>query len=126
MPTPAWLRRSRRTCRERRGSAAALTTPPTSWPPAPRACGRPSRRCSRSVDDQPTAEAVNSQFDRLLEYTEHRLPEVADHLGDTREDLLAFTAFRRRRVATDLVQQPHRTAQPRDPPPHRRRRDLPQ
>ena len=46
-----------------------------------------------SVYDQPTAEAVNAQFDRLIEYTEHRLPEVADHLGDVREDLLAFTAF---------------------------------
>ena len=28
-------------------------------------------------------------------------------------------------LAPDLVQQPQRTAQPRDPPPHRRRRDLP-
>ncbi len=43
--------------------------------------------------DQPTAEAVNAQFDRLLEYTEGRLPDVADHLGDAREDLLAFTTF---------------------------------
>ncbi|TCW19333.1 mutator family transposase [Dietzia cinnamea] len=46
-----------------------------------------------SVYDQPTAEAVNAQFDRLLDYTEGRLPEVADHLGDAREDLLAFIAF---------------------------------
>lgn len=46
-----------------------------------------------SVYDQPTADAVNAQFDRLLEYTEGRLPEVADHLGDAREDLLAFTTF---------------------------------
>ena len=46
-----------------------------------------------SVYDQPTADAVNAQFDRLLEYTEDRLPEVADHLGDAREDLLAFAAF---------------------------------
>ncbi len=34
-----------------------------------------------SVYDQPTAEAVNAQFDRLLEYTEGRLPDVADHLA---------------------------------------------
>ena len=40
-----------------------------------------------------TGDAVNAQFDRLLEYTEDRLPEVADHLGDARDDLLAFAAF---------------------------------
>jgi len=28
-------------------------------------------------------------------------------------------------VASDLVEQPQRTAHPGDPPPHRRRRDLP-
>ncbi len=46
-----------------------------------------------SVYDQPTATAVHEQFDRLLEYTDGRLHEVADHLGDAREDLLAFTGF---------------------------------
>ena len=43
--------------------------------------------------DQPNDTAVHEQFDRLLEYTEGRLPDVAEHLGDAREDLLAFTVF---------------------------------
>ncbi|WP_197481981.1 transposase, partial [Rhodococcus sp. HS-D2] len=46
-----------------------------------------------SVYDQPNDTAVHEQFDRLLEYTEGRLPDVAEHLGDAREDLLAFTVF---------------------------------
>ena len=53
------------------------------------------------------------------------LPEVHAHLDAAREEILAFTAFPKRPVAPDLVEQPQRTAQPRDPPPHRRRRDLP-
>ena len=113
LPGAAWQR-----CRTHYSANLMAVCPKSMWPAV--------KAMLHSVYDQPTAEAVNAQFDRLLEYTEGRLPEVADHLGDAREDLLAFTAFRRRRVATDLVQQPHRTAQPRDPPPHRRRRDLPQ
>ena len=113
LPGAAWQR-----CRTHYAANLMAVCPKSMWPAV--------KAMLHSVYDQPTAEAVNAQFDRLLDYTEGRLPEVADHLGDAREDLLAFTAFRRRRVATDLVQQPHRTAQPRDPPPHRRRRDLPQ
>lgn len=46
-----------------------------------------------AVYDQPDAASVNAQFDRLLEQTSERLPEVADHLAAAREDVLAFTAF---------------------------------
>jgi len=46
-----------------------------------------------SVYDQPDAAAVHAQFDRLLEYVGAKLPDVATHLADAREDLLAFTSF---------------------------------
>lgn len=46
-----------------------------------------------SVYEQPDADSVNTQFDRLIEYTAEKLPAVAEHLADAREDLLAFTAF---------------------------------
>ncbi len=46
-----------------------------------------------AVYDQPDAASVNDQFDRLLEQTSERLPEVADHLAAARGDVLAFTAF---------------------------------
>lgn len=40
-----------------------------------------------------TADAVEAQFDRLVEYTEGRLPAVAKHLGNARPDLLSFSVF---------------------------------
>ena len=78
-----------------------------------------------SVFDQIDADAVHAQYDKLLDQIETALPEVHAHLDAARDDVLAFTAFPQGRVAPDLVEQPQRTAQPRDPPPHRRRRDLP-
>ncbi len=47
----------------------------------------------RSVYDQPDAEAVHAQFDKLLEAVAEKLPEVHDHLEEARADILAFTAF---------------------------------
>jgi len=46
-----------------------------------------------SVYDQPDAAAVHAQFDRLLDYVSEKLPAVAEHLADAREDILAFTTF---------------------------------
>lgn len=46
-----------------------------------------------SVYDQPDAEAVHAQFDKLLDSVAEKLPEVAEHLDTARADLLAFTAF---------------------------------
>jgi len=46
-----------------------------------------------SVYDQPNAAAVHAQFDRLLDYVSTKLPAVAAHLAEAREDLLAFTNF---------------------------------
>ena len=46
-----------------------------------------------SVYDQPDAEAVAAQFDRVIDTLAEKLPAVADHLDQARGDLLAFTAF---------------------------------
>ena len=46
-----------------------------------------------SVYDQPDAAAVHAQFDRVIETLAEKLPDVADHLVEAREDILAFTTF---------------------------------
>jgi putative transposase len=46
-----------------------------------------------SVYDQPDAEAVHAQYDRILDALVDKLPEVAEHLDAARVDVLAFTAF---------------------------------
>jgi putative transposase len=46
-----------------------------------------------SVYDQPDADAVNAQFDRLLDYVEEKLPDAFEHLDNARADILAFTGF---------------------------------
>ena len=46
-----------------------------------------------SVYDQPDAEAVHAQFDRILDALVDKLPAVAQHLDDARADILAFTSF---------------------------------
>lgn len=46
-----------------------------------------------SVYDQPDAEAVHAQFDRVVDALTGKLPTVAEHLEAARTDILAFTAF---------------------------------
>jgi transposase-like protein len=46
-----------------------------------------------SIYDQPDAEAVHAQFDRVVDQLAEKLPAVAEHLEDARADILAFTAF---------------------------------
>ena len=48
-----------------------------------------------SVYDQPDAQAVHAQYDRILDALADKLPDVADHLDTARADVLAFTAFGR-------------------------------
>ena len=89
-------------------------TPKSSW-------GR-VKALLHSVYDQPDADAVHAQFDRIVDALTDKLPTVAAHLEDARADILAFTALPEGPVAPDLVEQPERTVEPRDPPPHRRGR----
>jgi putative transposase len=49
----------------------------------------------RTVFDQPDAEAVRAQFDRVVAAITAKFPDAGEHLADAREDLLAFTAFPR-------------------------------
>jgi putative transposase len=48
-----------------------------------------------SVYDQPDAEAVHAQYDRVLDALADKLSDVAEHLDQARADVLAFTAFPR-------------------------------
>ncbi|WP_347042662.1 IS256 family transposase [Brachybacterium nesterenkovii] len=80
LPGTAWQR-----CRTHYAANLMSTCPKAAWPAV--------KAGLHAVYDQPDAACVNDQFDRLLEQTSERLPEVADHLAAAREDLLAFTAF---------------------------------
>ena len=60
-------------------------TPKASWPWV--------KTLLHSVYDQPDADSVHAQFDRLIEAVAGKLPEVAEHLEAARADILAFTAF---------------------------------
>ena len=60
-------------------------TPKTSWPWV--------KTLLHSIYDQPDADAVNAQFDRVLDALEHKLPAVFAHLDAARADILAFTSF---------------------------------
>ena len=60
-------------------------TPKASWPWV--------RTLLHSVFDQPDAESVGAQYDRIIDALADKLPKVAEHLEAARADLLAFTAF---------------------------------
>jgi putative transposase len=49
----------------------------------------------RTVFDQPDAEAVHAQYDRVVDALAAKFPAAADHLDTAQDDLLAFTAFPR-------------------------------
>ena len=108
----AWQR-----CRTHYTTNLMAITPKASWPWV--------RTLLHSVFDQPDAESVDAQYDRVIEALADKLPKVADHLEAACADLLAFTAFPKAIWAPDLVEQSPGAAQQRDPPPHRRCRHLP-
>ena len=59
--------------------------PKSSWPWV--------RAMLHSVYDQPDADAVHAQFDRILDALTDKLPQVAAHLDTARADILAFTSY---------------------------------
>ncbi len=61
------------------------TTPKSSWPWV--------KALLHSVYDQPDTDAVNAQFDRIVDALAGKLPAVAEHLETARPDILAFTSF---------------------------------
>ncbi|UTX34982.1 IS256 family transposase [Micrococcus luteus] len=80
LPGATWQR-----CRTHYAANLMGITPKSMWPAV--------KAMLHSVYDQPDATAVNAQFDRLLDYVSEKLPAVAEHLGDARADILAFTTF---------------------------------
>jgi transposase-like protein len=82
LPGAAWQR-----CRTHYAANLMSVTPKSSWGWV--------KALLHSVYDQPDAEAVHAQFDRIVEALADKLPEVADHLDQARADVLAFTAFPR-------------------------------
>src|SRR5512141_3332002 len=80
LPGATWQR-----CRTHYAANLMSVTPKSSWGWV--------KALLHSVYDQPNAEAVHAQFDRVLEGLHEKLPAVAEHLEDARADLPAFTLF---------------------------------
>jgi transposase-like protein len=72
-------------CRTHYAANLMATTPKSSWPWV--------KALLHSIYDQPDADAVHAQFDRVITALETKLPVVAEHLEAARADILAFTAF---------------------------------
>ncbi|GAA3804022.1 IS256 family transposase [Cellulomonas soli] len=80
LPGASWQR-----CRTHYAANLMSTCPKSSWPAV--------KTMLHSVLDQPDADSVHAQFDKLLDHVTDPLPAVAEHLDAARADLLAFTAF---------------------------------
>jgi transposase-like protein len=80
LPGAAWQR-----CRTHYTTNLMSVTPKSSWPWV--------RTLLHSIFDQPDAESVVAQYDRVLDALSDKLPKVAEHLDAARAELLAFTAF---------------------------------
>ena len=80
LPGAAWQR-----CRTHYAANLMSVTPKSLWPAV--------KAMLHSGYDQPDKDAVNAQFDRLLDYVEDKLPDAFEHLDTARADILAFTEF---------------------------------
>ena len=80
LPGTSWQR-----CRTHYAANLMSVTPKSMWPAV--------KAMLHSVYDQPDKDAVQAQFDRLLDYVDDTLPAVHEHLDAARADILAFTAF---------------------------------
>jgi putative transposase len=80
LPGAAWQR-----CRTHYAANLMSATPKASWPWV--------KTLLHSVYDQPDAASVQTQYDRLIDAIDGKLPKVAAHLDAARADVLAFTAF---------------------------------
>ena len=80
VPGASWQR-----CRTHYAANLMSITPKSSWPWV--------RTLLHSVYDQPDADSVVAQYDRVLNSLVEKLPRIALHLQENRADVLAFTAF---------------------------------
>jgi len=80
LPGAAWQR-----CRTHYAANLMSATPKNAWGWV--------KALLHAVYDQPDADAVHAQFDRILDVLIDKLPAVAEHLEAARTDILAFTSF---------------------------------
>jgi len=80
LPAASWQR-----CRTHYAANLMSVTPKSAWGWV--------KALLHSVYDQPDADAVHAQFDRVLDALADKLPAVAAHLDAARADILGFTAF---------------------------------
>jgi len=80
LPGAGWQR-----CRTHYAANLMSTTPKSSWPWV--------KTLLQTVFDQPDADAVHAQFDRVLDALEHKLPRSFAHLDAARDEILSFTVF---------------------------------
>jgi putative transposase len=80
LPGASWQR-----CRTHYAANLMAATPKSAWGWV--------KALLHSVYDQPDADAVTAQFDRVLDALAEKMPTVHDHLDTARADILAFTAF---------------------------------
>jgi putative transposase len=80
LPGASWQR-----CRTHYAANLMSVTPKSAWGWV--------KALLHSVYDQPDAESVQAQFDRVLDALGEKLPAVAEHLDTARGEILAFTGF---------------------------------
>ncbi|MFZ5849622.1 MAG: IS256 family transposase [Actinomycetota bacterium] len=80
LPGASWQR-----CRTHYAANLMSVTPKSSWGWV--------KALLHSIYDQPDADAVHAQFDRVVDALTEKLPKVAEHLETARADILAFTPF---------------------------------
>jgi putative transposase len=80
LPGTAWQR-----CRTHYAANLMSVCPKSAWPGV--------KAMLHNVYDQPDAEAVHAQYDKMLDTLADSLPAVHEHLDAARADILAFTAF---------------------------------
>ena len=87
--------------------------------------GAGSKRCCTGSTTNPTPTPCTPSSTASSTPWPTSCPPSPQHLDAARADILAFTALPESDLAANLVEQPPGTAEPRDPPPHRRCRHLP-
>ena len=111
LPGASWQR-----CRTHYAANLMSVCPKSSWPAV--------KTMLHSVYDQVDQEAVQAQFDKLLDAVETKLPDVHAHLDAARADVLAFAPFPKGLWRQVWSNNPNERLK-RDPQTHRRRGHLP-
>ena len=113
LPGAAWQR-----CRTHYAANLMAVTPKS-------LAGAGSRRCCTRSTTSPTPSRCTPSSTGSLDALTEQAPDRRRAPRDRPRRHPRLHRVPQGGLAPDLVQQPQRAAQPRDPPPHRRRRDLP-